>query len=103
VSEGLAARLLVSYHLTHQRPMMATFLDALGIAHDEGMIADEELAAPETAKLTAAVQTLAGSYPDADVSLYFSTLLWQDSETWLGLADLPLMQQSPAAAASPRA
>ena len=28
VSEAVAARLLVSYHLLHQRPMMARFLDA---------------------------------------------------------------------------
>src|SRR4030095_3286378 len=33
VSEMVAARLLVAYHLHHQRPMMAAFLDALGIAH----------------------------------------------------------------------
>ena len=29
VSEMLAARLLVAYHLAQQRPMMASFLDAL--------------------------------------------------------------------------
>ncbi len=46
VSEMIAARLLVAYHLTHQRPMMASFLDALGIAHEDGLIADEELKAP---------------------------------------------------------
>src|SRR5579872_3964755 len=28
VSEMLAARLLVAYHLAHQRPMMGAFLDA---------------------------------------------------------------------------
>ena len=36
VSELVAARLLVAYHLVHQRPMMGAFLDALGIAHDNG-------------------------------------------------------------------
>ena len=102
VSEGLAARLLVSFHLAHQRPMMAAFLDALGVAHDDGMIADEELTAPDASKLTAAASTLTGSYPAADVALYFSTLLWQDPETWGGLADLPLMQHAAADAASSR-
>ena len=33
VSELVAARLLVAYHLERQRPMMGSFLDALGIAH----------------------------------------------------------------------
>ena len=45
VSDGVAGRLLVSYHLTHQRPMMAAFLDALGIEHDNGLIAQD--AAPQ--------------------------------------------------------
>jgi len=36
--DALAARLLVSYHLAHQRPMLGALLDALGIAHEEGLI-----------------------------------------------------------------
>ena len=42
VSDGVAGRLLVAYHLAHQRPMMAAFLDALGIPHDNGLIAQDE-------------------------------------------------------------
>ena len=38
VSEIVAARLLVAYHIAHQRPMMGAFLDALGIAHENGLI-----------------------------------------------------------------
>jgi hypothetical protein len=89
VSETMAARLLVSYHMAHQRPMMAQFLDALGIKHEDGLIADEELSAVDGARLAAAAKTIAGAYPAEDVSLYLSTLLWQDPETWGGLADLP--------------
>src|SRR5262245_19998009 len=33
LSELVAARLLVAYHLERQRPMMGSFLDALGIRH----------------------------------------------------------------------
>src|SRR5262250_2440454 len=43
VSEIVAARLLVAFHLKHQRPMMGSFLDALGIPHEDGMIADDDL------------------------------------------------------------
>src|SRR5918992_4863968 len=46
VSELVAARLLVAYHLAHQRSMMGSFLDALGIAHDNGLIAAEDIDAP---------------------------------------------------------
>jgi hypothetical protein len=89
VSELVAARLLVAYHLAHQRPMMGAFLDAVGIAHDQGMIADEELKAPEPAALRKAATTIAGAFPKEDVALYLSTLLWQDPETWGALGDAP--------------
>ena len=89
VSEVVAARLLVTYHLDQQRPMMATFLDALGVQHDNGLIADDTLAAPPPETLQAAVRTLAEAYPAEDVAVYLSTLIWQDPETWSGLTDLP--------------
>jgi hypothetical protein len=89
VSDLLAARLLVSYHLTHQRPMMGAFLDALGIAHEEGLIKDESPKAPDAETLDRAVKTLSDAYPKADVARYFWALLWQDPETWGGLKDRP--------------
>jgi hypothetical protein len=56
VSDLLAARLLVAYHLEHQRPMMGAFLDALGIAHQEGLIKDESPQAPDEATLDKGVR-----------------------------------------------
>ncbi|MEZ5287202.1 MAG: hypothetical protein R2712_20855 [Vicinamibacterales bacterium] len=94
VSDLLAARLLVSYHLEHQRPMMGAFLDALGMEHDEGLIKDEEPKAPDAAVLDKAVATLVAAYPAADVARYFWTLLWQDPETWGGLEGRPELQAS---------
>ncbi len=85
VSDLLAARLLVSYHLQHQRPMMGRFLDLLGIAHEDGLITEESPTAPEADKLDAAATALATEFPKADVARYFWTLLWQDPETWSGL------------------
>src|SRR6476646_980544 len=38
-----AARALVIYHLADQRPMMAAFLDALGIAHEDGLIKEDDV------------------------------------------------------------
>ena len=89
ISEIVAARLLVAYHLAHQRPMMGRFLDALGIAHEDGMISGEGLTPPAPERLVAAARTLVESCPAEDVSLYLSTLIWQDPETWGGLTDLP--------------
>ena len=89
VSELVAARLLVAYHLDRQRPMMGSFLDALGIKHENGLIEDEDMPAPEAEKLKAAATAIAGQYPREDVALYLSTLVWQDPETWGGLTEAP--------------
>jgi hypothetical protein len=89
VSELVAARLLVVYHLEHQRAMMGAFLDALGIKHENGVIDDEGMEAPNPEKLKAAAATLAKTYPAEDVALYLSTLLWQDPDTWGGLFKAP--------------
>ena len=85
----VAARLLVAFHLHHQRQMMATFLDSLDIKHEDGLIADEELQAPPADRLREAAKSLAASYPAEDVALYLSTLMWQDPETWAGLTEVP--------------
>ena len=92
VSESIAARALINYHLARQRPMMGAFLDALGIAHEEGLISDEQIAAPDAEKLKAAAAELTGKFPPEDVALYFSTLVSQDPDTWSGLAELPETQ-----------
>jgi hypothetical protein len=89
VSETMAARLLVTYHLAHQRPMMGAFLDALGIKHDDGIIAEDEVPPPTPDALKKASRSIAASHPSEDVSLYLSTLVWQDPDTWGPLADLP--------------
>ena len=88
ISESIAARALISYHLAKQRPMMGAFLDALGITHEEGLIADDNLPAPPADKLKAAAEELSSKFPPQDVALYFSTLVSQDPETWGALADL---------------
>jgi hypothetical protein len=90
--ETLAARALVVYHLASQRPMMGAFLDALGIAHDNGVIKDDA-AKPEAAKIAPAVAQIAKQYPADDVRLYLTTLLCQDPETWGALGELPEVTQ----------
>jgi hypothetical protein len=89
VSDLLAARLLVAYHLQNQRPMMGRFLDELGIAHEDGLINEESPKAPEPETLDKAAKALASAFPKSEVACYFWTLLWQDPETWGGLKDRP--------------
>jgi hypothetical protein len=88
VSDTIAARALVNYHLERQRPMMGAFLDLLGITHENGLIAEENVAKPDAQKLKAAAAELSATFPREDVILYFSTLVSQDPDMWGGLADL---------------
>mgnify|MGYP001323224664 CR=1 FL=1 len=84
--DPIAARVLVVYHLAEQRPMMGAFLDALGIAHDDGLIQQDEVM-PDAAKLGPAVARIAGQFPPEVVRLYLRTLLCQDPQTWGGLSE----------------
>ena len=85
--EGLAARVLIVYHLARQRPMMGAFLDALGIAHEDGLIQEENVK-PDVAKLEAAASKIRAEFPSEEVSLYLNTLLLQDPDTWGGLQSI---------------
>ncbi len=99
VTELVAARLLVAYHLHHQRPMMGAFLDLLGIKHENGLIEDEAMAAPSPEALAQATASLTESYPADDVRTYLTTLIWQDPETWGELAATPLLSPQDASSA----
>lgn len=86
--ETIAARALVLYHLAEQRPMMGAFLDALGITHDNGLI-HEDAVTPDPTRIPAAAAAIARKYPAQDVSLYLSTLLFQDPASWGALREVP--------------
>jgi len=83
--DPLAARVLIVYHLAEQRPMMAAFLDALGITHENGLIQEENVK-PDAAKIPPAIEQLKQKFPPDDVKLYLTTLVSQDPETWTSLS-----------------
>ena len=89
--EAIAARVLILYHLAAQRPMMAVFLDALGIAHEDGLIKEEDVK-PDSSKMEGAVAAIGQRFPPEDVDLYLNTLVCQDPETWGALRSLPQLQ-----------
>ena len=84
--DQLAARALIVYHLAEQRAMMGTFLDALGIKHENGLIEQDDVK-PDAEKLGPAVDKLKAEYPPEDVRLYLETLKCQDPETWGAIDD----------------
>jgi len=88
ISDTIAARALVNYHLERQRPMMSAFLDLVGIAHENGLISEENVPKPDPAKVQQAAKELTTKFPPDEVSLYLSTLVSQDPETWDALIDV---------------
>src|SRR5512140_2735253 len=73
--EPLAQGLLVGLHLADRRPLLAAFLDAPAIPHDNGVLAEEKEAAPPLA-LEKARQAVAacGAFPRTQVLTYVNTL-----------------------------
>jgi len=88
VPDQVAGRALILYHLADQRAMMGRFLDALGVAHENGVIQEDDVK-PDPAKMAPAAAQIAQEFPADDVRLYLNTLLCQDPETWGALKDLP--------------
>lgn len=85
----LLSAYIVDLHLGHRRPMMAAFLDSLGIPNEEGRIDSENVEVPvqEEEALVKAADALVASHPADEVATYFLTLLLQDAGIWGGLQD----------------
>jgi hypothetical protein len=83
----LLSAYIVDLHLGHRRPMMAAFLDALGIPNDEGRIDSEKIEVPvqDAKRITSAADDLVAKFPVDEVATYFLTLLLQDAAVWEGV------------------
>jgi hypothetical protein len=88
VSDAVATRALIAYHFADLRPLMAAFLDALGIGHDQGLITDEKVEPPGRDQLAAAVEAVKATFGSDDVDLYVKTLAALDGDTWRHLDGL---------------
>jgi hypothetical protein len=85
VSDAIATRALIAFHFAARRSLMATFLDALGIEHDNGLITVDDVPPPDESRLAAAVDALRQSHPAEDVEIYLRTLAALDGDTWANL------------------
>lgn len=82
-SQDLVAMILIALHFENRRTLMASFLDALGIEHKDGLIApDHGDLLEDDARLGEAIAGLFSAYPPEQVELYLATLYLGDGESW---------------------
>lgn len=101
--EDLGGRLLVEWLTKRHKPMLALFLDDLGIAHEDGIVNDELGAEPATEHLTAAIRRLHAEFPAEQVRVYLQTFAITTGYEWGSLPDLidqPLDEALPPEAAT---
>ena len=91
VGEPIASSLLVALHLGERRSMLATFLDAAGLPHENGLLKDdaEESAVAEESAGKGVAALLASGHSPEQVRTYLNTLWLQDPDRWKALEDLP--------------
>jgi len=91
VGEPVASSLLVALHLGDRRSMLATFLDAAGLPHKNGLLEDDAdggAVAEESARKGIAALRAAGHSPE-QLRTYLNTLWLQDPDRWKALEDVP--------------
>jgi hypothetical protein len=88
--EPVAAALLVALHLGPRRAMLATFLDAVGLPHEDGILKDEADAVTiDDAHLRGGIKALQARFSASEIQAYLNTLWLQDPDRWSALRALP--------------
>lgn len=79
--DDLALDVMRGYFLGPRQALVTDFLDATGVAHDEGQVQDDD-AAPDEGKVPDAVKTLCDKHDPEDVALYLevATRQWPESK-----------------------
>ncbi|MEE2678219.1 MAG: hypothetical protein VX546_06530 [Myxococcota bacterium] len=85
-SEPIAAEVLATYFLECRNELLVEWLDALGLAHDEGVLSDDAPPEPGKAELTQAIDAfLAQGDDDVDRPLLLAAFAAQEAIAWPGL------------------
>lgn len=93
-TESLAGSLLLALHLEERRELLSAFLDALGVPHENGLIAeDHEMQVPSPQALEKAAAALFAKFDPERVEIYLASLLAMDTATWGGLSDVLTRRQ----------
>jgi hypothetical protein len=85
--ELIAANLLREWLMKGQTPMLAAFLDSLGIPHKDGAV-DDLPASVEDARLAAAVEAILAKYPAEEVAVYLNAFYTMNDIQWPNLESM---------------
>src|SRR5262249_6598781 len=81
--EEVAATLLLVFHVERRRPLLARFLDLLGVPHENGLLGDEERPlVPTDEAVRGATDALLAEFKVSDVRLYYRALVSQEPLRW---------------------
>jgi len=83
----ITANLIRTWLLKKYKSMLCDFLDALGIAHKEGVV-DDLPTTVDDAKLNSAIDTLLGKYPREVVAVYLHAFQEMNEVQWSNLKTL---------------
>jgi hypothetical protein len=87
-SGQLAEELLAVYFLKCRLELLTEWLDLLGLEHEEGILKDEVIEAPEPGELEKHVSTFRGAGNEADRELLLQTFSAQAAIDWPALDGL---------------
>ena len=83
-SDALAEELLAMYFLKCRLELLTTWLDLVGLAHEDGMLTDDETPCPEAAELAEKVKKFR-SQKDEDCELLLQVFAGQAAIDWPAL------------------
>lgn len=84
----LATELLQGWLVKDRKPMLAAFLDNLGIAHNGEGVIEETPSEPDPALVEAAVDALLRDFPAGEVAAYLNLFVEMEPDGWKHLRSL---------------
>jgi hypothetical protein len=78
----VADELLAVYFLECRKDLLVEWLDTVGVAHEDGMLEEDEPAPPDDAKLRDAAKTYLGKDDDSDRDLLLRAFAAQAAVEW---------------------
>ncbi len=94
--EELFESALLAFHLAERKELMAAFLDAWAIPHDDGAIEEDDYPVPSRQQVADAIDTLGDRFDRGDMMLYLATaglVMGGEGSDWR-MATWPVVDES---------